>query len=75
VCLFTRIPEFFGKMGFTVVDKELLPDKMYKDCLRCPRLHACDEIAMYMGELPEKTVHATSPHAVRHYTQLVQLQS
>jgi len=75
VCLFTRIPDFFGKMGFTVVDKELLPDKMYKDCLRCPRLHACDEIAMYMGELPEKTVLTTSPHAARYYTQLVQLQS
>ena len=73
VCLFTRIPEFFGKMGFTVVDKELLPDKMYKDCLRCPRLNACDEIAMYMGELPEKTVVASSPHAVQYYSQLVQL--
>ena len=75
VCLFTRIPEFFGKMGFTVVAKELLPDKMYKDCLRCPRLHACDEIAMYMGELPEKTVLTSSPHAVRFYPQLVQMQS
>ena len=75
VCLFTRIPDFFGKMGFTVVDKELLPDKMYKDCLRCPRLHACDEIAMYMGELPEKTVLSTSPHAARYYTQLVELES
>ena len=73
VCLFTRIPEFFGKMGFTIVEKELLPDKMYKDCLRCPRLHACDEIAMYMGELPEKTVLTTSPHAAQYYTQLVQL--
>ena len=73
VCLFTRIPEFFEKMGFAIVDKELLPDKMYKDCLRCPRLHACDEIAMYSGELPEKTVLATSPHAARYYTQLVQL--
>ena len=75
VCLFTRIPDFFGKMGFTVVDKELLPDKMYKDCLRCPRLHACDEIAMYMGELPEKTVLSSSPHAARYYTQLVALES
>jgi len=53
VCLFTRIPDFFGKMGFQVVDKEALPDKMHKDCLKCPRLHACDEIAMYLGELPE----------------------
>ncbi len=48
---------------------------MYKDCLRCPRLHACDEIAMYMGELPEKTVLSTSPHAARFYTQLVALES
>lgn len=73
VCLFTRIPDFFGKMGFVVAEKQLLPDKMYKDCLRCPRLHACDEIAMYMGELPETTVLASSPHAVQYYPQLVQL--
>lgn len=73
VCLFTRIPGFFSKMGFTVVEKEVLPDKIYKDCLRCPRLHACDEIAMYVGQLPEKTVLATSPHAAQYYTQLVSL--
>ncbi len=53
VCLFTRIPDFFGKMGFQAVDKEALPDKIHKDCLKCPRLHACDETAMYLGTLPE----------------------
>jgi len=53
VCLFTRIPDFFGKMGFQTVDKEALPDKIHKDCLKCPRLHACDETAMYLGTLPE----------------------
>ena len=53
VCLFTRIPDFFGKMGFQSVDKEALPDKIHKDCLKCPRLHACDETAMYLGTLPE----------------------
>ena len=52
VCLFTRIPEFFGKLGFRAVEKEALPDKIHKDCLKCPRLHACDEIAMYRGTLP-----------------------
>ncbi len=57
VCLFTRIPDFFGKMGFHTVEKEALPDKMYKDCLKCPRLHACDEIAMYRGTLPEYLPH------------------
>jgi hypothetical protein len=25
---------------------------MHKDCLKCPRLDACDEIAMYRGTLP-----------------------
>jgi amino-acid N-acetyltransferase len=52
VCLFTRIPDFFARLGFRMAQKEDIPDKLYKDCLRCPRLNACDEIAMYRGELP-----------------------
>jgi amino-acid N-acetyltransferase len=52
VCLFTRIPDFFGRMGFTVAQREALPDKIYQDCLRCPKLHDCDEVAMVRGELP-----------------------
>ena len=55
VCLFTRIPEFFAHMGFSVATREALPDKIYKDCLHCPFLYACDEIAMYRGELPQHT--------------------
>ena len=53
VCLFTRIPDFFAKFGFEYASREVLPDKIYKDCLRCPRLHACDEVAMYRGSLPK----------------------
>jgi len=52
VCLFTRIPDFFGHLGFTVAQREELPDKIYKDCLNCPKLHACDEVAMVRGEVP-----------------------
>ena len=52
VCLFTRIPEFFAHMGFAEVEREELPDKIYKDCANCPKLQACDEVAMYRGELP-----------------------
>jgi len=52
VCLFTRIPRFFALFGFAVAKREQLPDKIYKDCLGCPKLHACDEIAMVRGELP-----------------------
>ena len=54
VCLFTRIPDFFAKMGFIVASRDELPDKIYKDCVHCPNLYACDEIAMVKGELPEK---------------------
>jgi len=53
VCLFTRIPEFFAGLGFEMASREDLPDKIYKDCLACPRLHCCDEIAMVHGELPK----------------------
>ena len=54
VCLFTRIPDFFAHMGFGVASREELPDKIYKDCLHCPNLYACDEIAMYRGEIPRQ---------------------
>jgi amino-acid N-acetyltransferase len=53
VCLFTRIPDFFARLGFEVAVREAIPDKLYKDCLRCPRFHHCDEVAMVRGELPQ----------------------
>lgn len=53
VCLFTRIPLFFQRFGFAEVGRTLLPDKIYKDCANCPRINACDEIAMAVGVLPE----------------------
>jgi amino-acid N-acetyltransferase len=55
VCLFTRTPEFFGHLGFQVARREALPDKIYKDCVHCPRLNDCDEIAMVLGRIPENT--------------------
>jgi len=52
ICLFTRSPQFFAKLGFEVAQREDLPDKINKDCCVCPRYHACDEVAMVKGELP-----------------------
>ena len=31
----------------------MLPDKIYKDCVYCPRLMHCDEIAMVQGKIPK----------------------
>ena len=53
VCLFTRIPEFFEHFGFRVAERDAMPDKIYKDCQTCPRLYACDEVAMVRGPLPK----------------------
>jgi amino-acid N-acetyltransferase len=53
VCLFTRIPDFFEHFGFRVADRDAMPDKIYKDCQTCPRLYACDEVAMVRGPLPK----------------------
>jgi len=54
ICLFTRVPGFFAKLGFRIVNRDDLPDKALKDCHKCPKLHCCDEIAMLIGEIPAK---------------------
>jgi len=56
VCLFTRIPDFFFHFGFRIADRTTLPDKIYRDCQACPRLYACDEVAMVRGPLPRIAV-------------------
>lgn len=43
---FTYVDGFFRKLGFEEVDRGELPLKAWKDCLRCPKFQACDEIAM-----------------------------
>ena len=43
---FTYVDRFFAKLGYHLVDRGDLPLKAWKDCLRCPKFQACDEIAM-----------------------------
>lgn len=37
---------FFLKNGFTVVNKEIFPEKVWTDCVNCAKQHRCDEIAV-----------------------------
>jgi amino-acid N-acetyltransferase len=37
---------FFEKVGFTVVPKEIFPEKVWTDCVSCKKQHCCDEIAV-----------------------------
>jgi amino-acid N-acetyltransferase len=68
-CLFTRLPEFFEHFGFRVAERNAMPDKIYKDCQACPRLYACDEVAMVKGPLPNIAVlgpiHVKQPKLVQ----------
>ncbi len=70
ICLFTKIPEFFARLGFRVAEKEGLPDKAYRDCQFCPKLHACDEIAMVRGELPNFAILAPNAKETPAFTEL-----
>lgn len=44
----TRKPGFFLKMNFQLTRIEDLPRKVQKDCVFCPKFHACDEVALVM---------------------------
>lgn len=37
---------FFEKIGFSVVPKEIFPEKVWTDCVHCKKQHNCDEIAV-----------------------------
>jgi amino-acid N-acetyltransferase len=54
---------FFQKLGFTVVEKETLPLKVWTDCVRCPKRDGCDEIAMVrtLIEVPDPHVQPAPP--------------
>ena len=54
VFAFTYVPGFFAKVGFSEVERGELPLKAWKDCLRCPKFQACDEIAVLRELRPHK---------------------
>ncbi|HTM57108.1 MAG TPA: N-acetyltransferase, partial [Candidatus Udaeobacter sp.] len=51
----TREVPFFERCGFTVISRDRLPRKVWADCVRCPRRHACDEVAVVLDLVPGAT--------------------
>jgi len=37
---------FFRKLGFEVIQRDTLPEKVWRECFACPKADACDEIAV-----------------------------
>jgi amino-acid N-acetyltransferase len=42
----TYKPEFFEKRGFRVVDRNMLPHKVWGECIKCHKFPNCNEVAM-----------------------------
>lgn len=46
VFVLTYQPDFFRKLEFKDTDKAELPQKIWGDCIRCPKFPECDENAL-----------------------------
>jgi amino-acid N-acetyltransferase len=55
--------EFFARHGFEVIDRGTLPEKVWRECLACPRADACDEIAMTLRLDDDRAGPAPGPAA------------
>ena len=48
----TYRPGFFEQLGFRTLDKRELPQKIWKDCIRCAKFTCCDETALICETTP-----------------------
>ncbi|MFH1825175.1 MAG: N-acetyltransferase [Candidatus Firestonebacteria bacterium] len=46
VFVLTYIPEYFYEFGFKKVDRNDLPHKIWKDCVKCSKFPDCGEVPM-----------------------------
>ena len=63
VIALTREVGFFERCGFGIVSRDTLPRKVWTDCVRCPRRHACDEVAVVLDLKPGATAAAAAAAA------------
>ena len=45
----TMTPGFFISLGFREVQKEMFPEKIWADCLKCAKYNCCDETAVLLA--------------------------
>lgn len=48
VCALTLRPNFFVRLGFSLVDRWSISPKVWQACIYCPKFHRCDEVAVLM---------------------------
>ncbi len=48
LCAFTHAPGYFIPMGFSIVPHLWLTEKVYADCVKCPKFRQCGQYAMVL---------------------------
>jgi amino-acid N-acetyltransferase len=46
LCAFTHVPGYFMPMGFSIVPHLWIPEKVFTDCVKCPRFRQCGQYAV-----------------------------
>ena len=44
----TMRPRLFERLHFVQVDKSMFPQKVWSDCIKCPKRFCCDEVAVVL---------------------------
>ncbi len=53
IFVLTYTPQFFERNGFSVISKDTLPEKIWKDCVNCKNIETCNETALeYFCDMP-----------------------
>lgn len=61
IFVLTYVAPLFQKFGFEVIDKNQLPEKIWKDCQSCFKQESCDETAMIRDLVPSMSADHTLP--------------
>jgi amino-acid N-acetyltransferase len=54
LCAFTHRPDYFARMGFSIVPHLWLAEKVFTDCVKCPLFRRCGQYGMVVS-LDEST--------------------
>ena len=51
IFVLTYIPLYFQKLGFRETSKDVLPHKIWSECVKCPKFPDCGETAMILDNI------------------------
>jgi amino-acid N-acetyltransferase len=67
LCVLTHAPEYFLKFGFSIVPHLWVQEKVFTDCVNCPKFRSCGQLAMVVPLEALAVSERDAPAAVLHY--------